>query len=189
VDLPRRIFAAVLARLETGPEDPAWSLAFCPARPPVPRRFIAPAVWREGLAAGRGALRLSKEADAQALWDPSGRLLLGAWQGPCPRPLLAARRRASPGAATGGEGDRIELVTHAWLTASRRWLRRYAGIGLADLVRRPAHLALTPTHVDLHFDLAQADLRLRRAGLDLDPGWLPWLGRVVSFHYAQRGGP
>ena len=101
---------------------------------------------------------------------------------------MAEKRRARPRATTGGEGSRIELVTHAWLTASRRWLRRHAGIGLADLVRRPAGLAATPTHVDLHFDLAQADLRLRRAGLDLDPGWLPWFGRVVSFHYEQRGG-
>ena len=23
----------------------------------------------------------------------------------------------------------------------------------------------------------------RLAGLDIDPGWLPWIGRVVSFHY------
>jgi hypothetical protein len=30
------------------------------------------------------------------------------------------------------------------------------------------------------------DLRIRWAGLDLDPGWLPWLGRVVSFRYGQE---
>ena len=27
------------------------------------------------------------------------------------------------------------------------------------------------------------DLDIRRAGLDIDPGWLPWLGRVVRFRY------
>jgi hypothetical protein len=26
-------------------------------------------------------------------------------------------------------------------------------------------------------------LPVRLAGLDINPGWLPWLGRVVSFHY------
>jgi hypothetical protein len=80
-----------------------------------------------------------------------------------------------------------EHVASAWLTAARRWLRRNAGIGLSDLIRRPAELAATPTHVDVFFDLAQADMRLRRAGLDLDPGWLPWFGRVVAYHFVERG--
>jgi hypothetical protein len=26
---------------------------------------------------------------------------------------------------------------------------------------------------------------VRRLGLDIDPGWLPWFGRVVAFHYRQ----
>jgi hypothetical protein len=30
---------------------------------------------------------------------------------------------------------------------------------------------------------SQVDMTVRRAGLDLDPGWVPWLGRVVQFHY------
>jgi hypothetical protein len=28
-------------------------------------------------------------------------------------------------------------------------------------------------------------LAVRRAGLDLDPGWVPWFGRVVGFHYGR----
>ena len=24
---------------------------------------------------------------------------------------------------------------------------------------------------------------IRRVGLDIDPGWVPWLGRIVTFHY------
>jgi hypothetical protein len=31
--------------------------------------------------------------------------------------------------------------------------------------------------------LSAADLRIRRAGLDIDPGWIPWFARVVTFHY------
>ena len=99
-----------------------------------------------------------------------------------------ARQRAIP--TTDSPADSIvALATRAWLTACRRWLRRHAGIGIADLVQRPAELAATPTHLDLFFTLAQADLRLRRPGLDLDPGWLPWFGRVVSFHYRPGRGP
>jgi hypothetical protein len=26
-------------------------------------------------------------------------------------------------------------------------------------------------------------VEVRRAGLDLDPGWIPWLGAVVRFVY------
>jgi hypothetical protein len=72
-----------------------------------------------------------------------------------------------------------------WLDACRRWLRRIGGLGLASLVARPGRLALTATHADGFFALAQTDLRVRRLGLDIDPGWLPWFGRVVAFHYRQ----
>jgi hypothetical protein len=36
------------------------------------------------------------------------------------------------------------------------------------------------------FDVRRADVRIRKAGLDLDPGWVPWLGRVLSFHYVDE---
>lgn len=70
-----------------------------------------------------------------------------------------------------------------WLRECRRCLRRGAGIGMADLVLRPGLLSLTRTHVDVWLDPEQADIRIRRAGLDIDPGWVPWLERVVRFHY------
>ena len=62
--------------------------------------------------------------------------------------------------------------------------------GLASLVLRPARLEWTATHWDVHFDVHAADLRVRRAGLDIDPGWCEGLGRVVGFHYglARIGG-
>jgi hypothetical protein len=73
-----------------------------------------------------------------------------------------------------------------WLSAVRRCLRRRAGIGLASLLLRPARLDWSATHLDMHFYLEDVDLRVRRAGLDIDPGWLPWFGRVVAFHYRER---
>jgi hypothetical protein len=51
---------------------------------------------------------------------------------------------------------------------------------------RPARISLTPTHADVFFELSAASLAVRRAGLDLDPGWLPWFGRVVDFHYGWQ---
>ncbi|MBV2264911.1 MAG: hypothetical protein KUL79_15355 [Thauera sp.] len=74
----------------------------------------------------------------------------------------------------------------AWLAACRRHLRLQAGIGPASLCLRPAQLDLTPTHADVWLGMEQIDLRVRRAGLDLDPGWVPWFGRVVRFHYGPR---
>lgn len=73
-----------------------------------------------------------------------------------------------------------------WLTAARRLLRRAAGIGIASLIARPARLSMTPTHIDVHFLIDDTDLRVRRAGLDSNPGWLPWFGRVVQYHYRER---
>ena len=72
-----------------------------------------------------------------------------------------------------------------WIALARRWLRRRGGLGLHELVLRPGWLQLSRTHADLVFDLDAVDLRVRRAGLDLDPGWVPWLRRVVGFHYER----
>jgi hypothetical protein len=74
----------------------------------------------------------------------------------------------------------------SWLTRSRRHLRRHVHIGLASLVVRQARVAITPTHADVFFRLNTADVRVRKAGLDIDPGWVPWFGRVVTFHYEDR---
>ncbi|MEA5463931.1 hypothetical protein [Leptothoe sp. PORK10 BA2] len=70
-----------------------------------------------------------------------------------------------------------------WYSALKTWSRRHTGLTLKALIQRPGELALTPTHLDLTFDLNQVDIRIRKAGLDLNPGWLPWFGRVVAFHY------
>jgi hypothetical protein len=47
----------------------------------------------------------------------------------------------------------------------------------------PGDLYITATHVDLVASLEHISLRVRLAGLDRDPGWLPEFGRVVTFHY------
>ncbi|MBP0622468.1 hypothetical protein [Cupriavidus consociatus] len=67
-------------------------------------------------------------------------------------------------------------------------LRHYGEAALrAALAERPARVLATCSHVDVHLRLSDANLDIRRTGLDLDPGWLPWLGRVVRFHYDSGG--
>ena len=85
------------------------------------------------------------------------------------------------------EVDALELqadaITARWLSDARKLCRRSARIGLSALVRRHGTIAFTRTHIDVTFALSSVDIRLRRGGLDIDPGWLPWFGRVVLFHY------
>jgi hypothetical protein len=50
-------------------------------------------------------------------------------------------------------------------------------------LRQLAWLTATETHLDISLGAATVDVALRLSGLDLDPGWVPWLGRVVRFHY------
>jgi hypothetical protein len=59
----------------------------------------------------------------------------------------------------------------------------------ADNLSLPARLLATHSHVDLHFRTGNVSLELRRSGLDVNPGWLPWLGRVVTFHYGSGREP
>ena len=66
--------------------------------------------------------------------------------------------------------------------------RDVAASPLAKLVLRPARLEVTPTQADVHFRASALDFSLRRAGWDIDPGWVPYVGRVIRFHYDNGGG-
>ena len=74
----------------------------------------------------------------------------------------------------------------AWLTAVRRWSRRHPRMGLTALIRRPGRVHISRTHIRASFALSQIDVRVRRLALDVDPGWVPWMGRVVQFTYGDR---
>ncbi len=182
-----QVFARALHAVSAAEDDPAWALAQVPTVDgPAPLMFVAPERWRSGLMS-RGGLGLRHEvANATAWTDVSGRLLLAASWGDLAAGLPDAAHLL-PVATTASIvlNDPDRLVACAWSVAIHRWLRRYAGIGLVNLLRRPARLSFTPTHLDLWFDPARADLRIRRAGLDIDPGWLSWWGRVIGFHYER----
>jgi hypothetical protein len=50
-------------------------------------------------------------------------------------------------------------------------------------LQEPARLLANETHLDLDLMTRRVNIVIRRVGLDVDPGWVPWLGRIVAFHY------
>jgi hypothetical protein len=76
---------------------------------------------------------------------------------------------------------------NAWRIGLDRWLRRKARIGLAETVRRRGWIVADAERISVRFRLDDADIRLRRRALDIDPGWVPWLGLTV--HYVYRDEP
>ncbi|RZL11913.1 MAG: hypothetical protein EOP40_00845 [Rubrivivax sp.] len=74
-------------------------------------------------------------------------------------------------------------VTRQWAD----WLAEHAPDlpepRLPAVCQRPGRLRFEPGWIELHLRLDQADTRIRRLGLDVDPGYLPWLGCVVRIRY------
>jgi hypothetical protein len=96
-------------------------------------------------------------------------------------PLLAVLDRLElRGGEPEGESNEIRPaplreLRFACLRATRRPLRR--------VLRRAGCIHLTRTHLTIALRLAEVSLPVRIAGLDIDPGWVASLGRVVRFEY------
>lgn len=73
----------------------------------------------------------------------------------------------------------------AWRVGLDRWLRRRANIRLCELVKKRGWIRRADASVTIRFRPEDADIRLRRRALDLDPGWLTWLGLVVRYEYRE----
>jgi hypothetical protein len=185
--IARRMLARVSERLALPANDPAWQLGTS-SPSSAPDAFRAPSNWIDGIADCRSPWRRRLADQDSRLCDATGRLLLARWQGrrlPPDLPPHLCCERVDRSSVPFHNSDPVEDVTEAWLTACRRWVRRRARMGVANLTLRHARLTVTPTHVDVDFELSDLSLEVRRAGLDLNPGWLPWFGRVVSFHYGR----
>ncbi|HET6518205.1 MAG TPA: hypothetical protein VFG47_00075, partial [Geminicoccaceae bacterium] len=189
--LPLHLLHRLAARLGLAPDEPlllALPAPLPPALPPLPA-FRAPAAWRPLAAPRKGAppaFALQRFPGGWLLEDGRGRLPLAAAVAPDGFAGLIGPHACEehPPLATPPPAD---LALRACRLALQRHLRRYAGIGLVGLTRRPGRVLATATHLDVLFDARLIELRLRRAGLDLDPGWVPWLGRVVRYHYDEEG--
>jgi hypothetical protein len=101
-------------------------------------------------------------------------------------PVLAAL--AADGLEPGPQVVVLNSISRHWSKILRRWSQAPGRLSLAALVQRPGSLVWQRTHLDLYFDHRQAEIRVRRLGLDVDPGWVSWLALVVQFHYRNGGG-
>ncbi|QEU96629.1 hypothetical protein CP970_41875 [Streptomyces kanamyceticus] len=83
--------------------------------------------------------------------------------------------------------------TRAVLRLGERWSRAAAqALGQPErekaavvrgLAARRGTVFLSPGWIEVVLALDEVDVGVRVAGLDLDPGWIPWLGRVICFRY------
>lgn len=74
-----------------------------------------------------------------------------------------------------------------WRKGLDGWLRRRVRIPLHRLVGRRGEVTVGEDSLTVHFPLEAADIRLRRRALDVDPGWVDWLGLSVRYRYGGKG--
>lgn len=110
-----------------------------------------------------------------------------------PAPATPTRRGfdAAPLAVPGQLTAVVEPSTRQWLALATPFVQRRIAAALnvsdetvpAELLVRPGLVYTSRTHIDVVMDLADVSLPIRLAGLDQNPGWVPSLGRVVTFTY------
>jgi len=96
----------------------------------------------------------------------------------------APTRRAAPA------GDlELDQMVRAARRVTEALRHRLSGTERSDrelldwVCRRRARVLADPGWIELYFRLDAVATEIRRAGLDLDPGFVPWLGVVLKFHY------
>ena len=94
-------------------------------------------------------------------------------------------------------GSRLELTEKLSVSEGMRdWLEAATGCIRSLLVERtgtpdlswlikPAHVQASRMHLDVCFSLEAIDINVRRAGLDLNPEWLPDFRCIVHFCYGE----
>jgi hypothetical protein len=94
--------------------------------------------------------------------------------------------RATPETAS-ATLPRIQTAANRLVAQWARWLDEAMPDApeprLTWVCQRPGRLRIEPGWIELHLDMDQIDTRLRRLGLDLDPGWVPLIGAVVRIRY------
>jgi len=64
-------------------------------------------------------------------------------------------------------------------------VRARAGDFVDDFLTVPGVIELGPESMTVSLPMARLDARVRRAGLDADPGWVPWLNRRVRILFEE----
>jgi hypothetical protein len=113
--------------------------------------------------------------------DPAVRVFAG-------RPVADPLPPLGPG--NPAERSAIEEAAATWAAATARRLRDHTGVSDTDdgvllrrVVDRDGLVIARRGWVDVVLAASGVDVDVRRAGLDLDPGFVPWLGDVVRFRY------
>lgn len=188
-DLAGHVLQAALVAAGATPDDPLYDALDRSPDLGAPLPFSAPAIWWKPAPHGLRDIA-SPLTVARRRGDPNARVLcvdaewpIALWRGERPADVPPGE---GPGPMLSAETDLAAWVA-AWLGAADRWLERHADLDLESCIRRPGAVTLSPTHVTAIFDLADADIRVRRAALDIDPGFVPWLGRVIHYHYLHGG--
>jgi hypothetical protein len=178
--LPMRILARAADRAGAPPDDAVRAALDVGDAPPARGPFVVPATWFEGL------LDAPELGVRRGAIEDAGGWILASWSGRAPARARArlAGIRLSRARRPGVEPDPVDT----WLTAVERWLARFTELDLAGVIQRRGVITLTRTHLDVDFALRDADVRVRRPGLDVDPGFVRWFGRVVAYHYGRGRG-
>ena len=113
-----------------------------------------------------------------ALASLCGRAPDGGW----PSAIGAGEPGPRLGAAADAEAERLIAALRAAVEPSGLAAAPEQEL-LTTVCRRAGRIVADPGWIDVHLDLAEVSTEVRRCGLDLDLGYLPWLGCVVRFIY------
>ncbi|SMF27768.1 hypothetical protein SAMN02745866_01769 [Alteromonadaceae bacterium Bs31] len=67
-----------------------------------------------------------------------------------------------------------------------RYLWQNMSGGIKSLGRQKGELIISNTHLDIILASENMTIETRQLGLDISPGWLPWLAKVVTIHYRGK---
>jgi len=155
--------------------------------------FVAPVHWSEWFSVKQKSLATMQVRSIDHVFgrrliiDKQGRLVAGVWT----KDNRSAMQDWIDRANIEFKSSKVkhwtidDLVNNIILMISR-YCRVYANCSIRQIVYRPAYIAVSQTHVDVTTPLELLDINVRVAGLDINPGWLPWLDRVFYFHYLEN---
>jgi hypothetical protein len=163
--------------------------------------YAAPRSWQEDAAERPRFVRFRSRGFE--IWSSEGFLLLDSEEGVPPsgavRRLKSSRRRGLRQVArvrplSLSLSPELRRFLHFVMPYARwrlgralRWTFGSAGrlpkLLLQDVLLRKGRIHLSSTHVDLVMPMSEISVPVRMAGLDANPGWVPELGRVVTFHF------
>lgn len=125
--------------------------------------------------------RLPDEALCAAPWDvveAAARMLVGEDDDPIWDVLAGFAGRGAGEAVDAALCDAVRPTVAAFAFAAD-----LEPAAFAALFAVPGVVEFDSAYVDVHISMRDVHVVTRRLGLDVDPGWVPELGRVIRIHY------